>query len=316
MMDVLKTRPIRILIADDETLLSERMIIFLNEKGFECKYVKAGLHIANILPSWMPDFIIYDLMLPDLNGLEFLRQLRQANLLGNDKIKVFITSTHNVTSNVKECLKLGASDYLAKPLKHQDLFMRIVLHMQSKKEINDVKAGTQEIENAQYYLHLVDLLLREALKPGNLDDLLHKLTVMIGMSMKAIRVSLVECDQDARTGWVHASSDNSKINRLKLDLFKYPEILYVLRNEKMLALDNLATDPTMHFVTRQNKEITFNSMIVAPIKISGAHWGVLSIKMADSKQQVNEFEMRYAQLAAHVMGLQLRPEPIALRRAE
>ncbi len=315
-MDVLKTRPIRILIADDETLISERMIIFLNEKGFECKYVKAGMNIANIIPSWMPDFIIYDLMLPDMNGLEFLRQMRQANLLGSDKVKVFITSTRNVSSNVKECLKLGASDYLIKPIKHPDLFMRLVLHMQAKKEINDVKAGTQEIENAQYYLHLVDLLLRESLKPGHLDDLLHKLTMMVGMSMKAVRVSLIECDADARSGWVVASSDNSKINRLKLDLFKYPEILYVLRNEKMLALDNLAADPTMHFVTRQNKEITFNSMIVAPIKISGTHWGVLSIKMADSKQQVNEFEMRYAQLAAHVMGLQLRPEPIALRRAE
>lgn len=316
MMDVLKSRPIRILVADDETLLSERMIIFLTEKGFECRYVKGGTQIANILATWMPDFIIYDLMLPDLNGLEFLRQLRQANLLGNDKIKVFITSTHNVGSNVKECLKLGASDYLIKPIKHQDLFMRLVLHMQSKKEIVDPKQGTAEIENAQYYLHLVDLLLRESLKPGSAEELLHRLTVMVGMSMKAVRVSMVECDPDARSGWVVASSDNSKINRLKLDLFKYPEILYVLRNEKMLALDNLAADPTMHFVTRQNKEITFNSMIVAPIKISGHYWGVLSIKMADSKQQVNEFEMRYAQLAAHVMGLQIRPEPVALRRAE
>ena len=310
-------RPVRVLIADDETLLSERMIIFLNEKGFETRYVKQGHEIGNMLSQWMPDFIIYDLMLPDLNGMEFLRQLKVAGQLGEGKIKVFMTSGHNVQSNVKECLRMGASDYMVKPIKHQDLFMRLVLHMATKKEISESRMGMAEVESAQYYLHLTDLLLRESLKSYAVhEELLHNLTRMVALSMKAVRVSLIECDIDLRAGWVVASSDKRDIGRHKIDLFKYPEIMYCLRNEKLLALDNLVNDPTMHFVTRQNKEIDFNSMIVAPLKIGGSYWGVLSIRMAESKKQVNEFEMRYAQLAAHCLALQLMNEPVRLKKAE
>jgi DNA-binding response OmpR family regulator len=300
-------RPIRILVADDEQLLTGKTIDFLHSKGFETRYVSDGLTARAVVKDWQPDFILYDLMLPGLNAIELLHELRKAKLLGEGKIRVLVTSGHNKKENVKECIRLGAADFLVKPITHEDLFMRMVFHLQQKHDVSDVKRSTKsEDQNALFYMHLTELLLRESLKGEGRDDCLHHLTGMLGHSMGAVRVSVIQCEQDERKGWVIASSDKRSIGGLQLDLGKYPEVLYVLRQDRLLALDNLTADPTMHFVTRQNKEISFNSMIVCPLKIDGANWGVISIRMPASKEFLNEFEIRYAQLAAHVISHVLR----------
>jgi DNA-binding response OmpR family regulator len=298
-----RKRPIRILVADDEQLLTGKTVDFLHSKGFETKYVSDGAAAREVIKDWQPDFILCDLMLPGMNALTLLKELQSAGLLAENKVKVLVTSGHNKKENVKECIRLGAVDFVVKPMTHEDLFMRLVFHLQQKHEITDFRRNaTSEDQSALYYMHLNELLLRESLKGEERDECLHRLTGMLGHSLGAVRVSMIQCDVDDRKGWVIASSDKRSIGGLQLDLGKYPEVLYVLRQDRLLALDNLTTDPTMHFVTRQNKEISFNSMIVCPIKIAGVNWGVLSIRMPATKEFLNEFEIRYAQMAAHVMG--------------
>ncbi|HVK60740.1 MAG TPA: response regulator [Bdellovibrionales bacterium] len=298
-----RKRPVRILIADDEQLLTAKTVDFLHTKGFETQYVSDGVKAREIIKEWQPDFILYDLMLPGMNALTLLKELAAADQLGEGKIRVLVTSGHNKKENVKECIRLGATDFLVKPVTHEDLFMRFVFHLQQKHDLNSLKRSSRaEDQSAIFYMHLTELLMRESLKGHDRDECLHILTGMLGHSMGAVRVSLIECDADERKGWVVASSDKRSIGRLQLDLGKYPEVLYVLRQDRLLALDNLTADPTMHFVTRQNKEISFNSMVVCPIKMAKGNWGVLSIRMPASKEFLNEFEIRYAQMAAHVMS--------------
>lgn len=300
----IKDREIKILIADDETLLSAKLADFLRSKGFDVRQVQNGIQASEAIHEWKPQFVIYDLMLPDMNALVLLKELKSAGLLAEDKIRVFVSSGQNIQSNIRECMRLGAADFLLKPLKHEDFFMRLVLHLQAKREVSDRRSLDED--SAQYFMHLTDLLLRESLKGGPVFESLHNLTGMLAMALKAVRVSMIQCDRDQRLGWVIASSDKKSINNLQLDLGKYPEVMYVMNNEKPLALDNLTTDPTMHFVTQKDKEINFNSMIVSPVRIDNELWGVVSVRLPSSKERLSDFEIRYAQLAAHVMGLVLR----------
>ncbi len=294
---------IRVLVADDDGVLADRMADFLRNNGFNARIARNGVEARSILLTWKPDYVIYDLLLPELNALQFLKYLG-AEALGEDKIKVIVLSGHTNQSNIRECMRLGALDYLVKPFKYIDLLSRLVLHKQKKRTIEEPQAATAD--EAAYFLHLTDLTLREALKNTSLDETLFDLTRMVSMAAKAVRVSVVKCDFDNRKGDVLASSDLRYVKNLQLDLAKYPEILWALKSGKILALENLAGDPAMAFVAKQNKSIQFNSMIVAPIFLGGTQpWGVISARMNETKIKLSDSEIRFVQLVSHVIGLAL-----------
>lgn len=294
----------RVLIADDEILLAQRFAEYLKGKGFSTKVVHTGNEALAAAKNWLPEVVFYDLMLPELNAVAFIRQLKNENLLGDGKVKVLVTSGQSSGHNIQECLKAGASDYLTRKMSHEDLFARLILNLQSKREVLDVHTKPSNDENlAHYFMYLTDLSLREALKGAPSEKCLYNLTGMLGIALKAVRVSCIACDLESKKGWVIASNDKKNIARLEIDLGKYPEILYVMTHNKLLALDNLAADPTMHFVRKATKDIHFNSMIVAPLRISDSSWGVMSVRFPENKKKLNDFEIRYASLLSHVMGM-------------
>ncbi len=304
-MDLLN-RKVRIFIADTENILGEKLSDFLNQNGFDARPAKPGVDVRLVLTQFQPDFIFFDLMYPDLNGLDLLRWAQ--TLPEADRPRIAIMSGHNNPTNVKEAWKLGAIDYLIKPVKPTDVLERLVFHMQKKREMDAKKFPAGDRESALYYMHLTDLALREALQATQTALGLHRLTKMMAISLKAVRVSLVACDINERKGLVIASSDDPAIFKLKIDLGKYPEIIHTIRTEKTLVLDNLASDPTMHFLTKTQKTVAFNSMVVCPIKIGGNHWGVLSARMPEAKKEMEEFEVRFSQILGHVCGLLLARE--------
>jgi CheY-like chemotaxis protein len=303
-------RRLRVLIADDANVVAQKLVAFFEEKGFESLAIKSGKELLATFDSFQPDFVFYDLMLNELNAMEFLKIAKAADKV--TKAKIFVLSGHSSQANIKECLRLGAAEYILKPVTPADLLARMILQMQTKREIKNDDFGDRSgarFENGQYFIHLTDLIMREILKGAPIEDALHNLTGMAALSMKAVRVSITQCDPETRRGWVVASNDKKNIDRLEIDLIKYPELTYVLTQDKLLALDNLAADQTMHFVTRQLKSINFNSMIVAPIKLGSHMWGTLSVRLPDNRKKLADFEMRFTQLMAHVVALAIRREP-------
>ncbi len=306
MSNTLRTQSsVRVLIADDESLLAQRFADFLSEKGFQTKIARTGSEATEHFKKWQPDFVFYDLMLPELNGMSFLKKLRAEGFKASESSGVFILSGHNDPANIRECMRYGALDYIAKPVTQADLLSRLILQMRPKREIQEFKARTaSDYDSAAYFMHLTDLTLREALKGNPVEECLHNITGMTAVALKAVRVSVVKCHWSSKAGQVIASNDKRSIGGLTIQLSKYPEINYVLNHDKLLALDNLAADPTMHFVTKQTKSIEFNSLVVAPIRIGGQIWGVFSARLPESKQKpLTDFEIRYCQFIAHLVGL-------------
>lgn len=302
------TRPseTRILLAEETQFVSDKLRDALIERGFQVQVAISGKQTLEIVREWRPHFVLYDMVMADLVGPALLAKLKAENLLANDKESVdrshvFVMSSHNSTANVKDCLKGGASDYLVKPVKIEDLVSRLILHMQIKRQLAEARAGDQsESGRALHYLHLTELLLREGLKMAPSVTSLYNLVGMLSLATEAVRVSIIEAKLGANEGIVRASSDKKDIDGLKLDLAKYPEVVFVLRSEKTLALDSLKDDATMRSIAQQNKSISFNAMIVCPVKFGGEVWGVVSVRLPDTKRTLSDFEIRFAQLTAHV----------------
>jgi len=134
----------QILIVEDDSVLGAALEKGLTEIGHACNWTQNGISAVQLSESNFFDVIILDLMLPDLSGLEVLRQLRQRK---NDVSVLLLSALGSVEDKVKG-LNTGADDYLVKPFAYAELVARIVAieRRKVKTQITELTAGTLSIE--------------------------------------------------------------------------------------------------------------------------------------------------------------------------
>ena len=110
----------RILIVDDDVTLGERLVRYLDQFDYAAESVEApGLALVRLDAS-VYDLIILDVMMPGMDGFEFLRQLRKTN-----PVPVILLTARGEVSDRIVGLELGADDYLPKPFEPRELVARI-----------------------------------------------------------------------------------------------------------------------------------------------------------------------------------------------
>lgn len=77
------------------------------------------------------DMVICDLEMPNMDGLEFVRRLREKKYLPNSNIPILIVTSHSETVNVQSAIKAGIHGYLVKPVSKTQLEKRIVAALTS-----------------------------------------------------------------------------------------------------------------------------------------------------------------------------------------
>jgi two-component system phosphate regulon response regulator PhoB len=105
---------VRILVVDDDPALQKLVTALLERSGMvPISAVSAQEAAAVLRERPLPDIILLDLMLPDVSGLEFLRQLRTKSAF--DKLPVIILSALADPDQIRDGLAAGADRYLTKP---------------------------------------------------------------------------------------------------------------------------------------------------------------------------------------------------------
>ncbi|MFT6269828.1 MAG: two-component system OmpR family response regulator [Alphaproteobacteria bacterium] len=111
----------RILLVEDDLPLAKELKASLHHKGYAVDHVDNGKHALLSVDANTADLIILDLGLPDLDGLDVLKILKQ----GKTKVSVLILTARDGVEHKVKGLDLGADDYLAKPFSIEELFARI-----------------------------------------------------------------------------------------------------------------------------------------------------------------------------------------------
>lgn len=111
----------KVLIIDDESAILETLEMFLNEKGYEVHTKETGREGLEGLRSDPPDVVILDIRLPDIDGLEVLRRIREEQ---PDLSVIMITAYHDMETTV-QAMKLGAYEYIHKPIDVDELEIAI-----------------------------------------------------------------------------------------------------------------------------------------------------------------------------------------------
>lgn len=108
----------KILVVDDEPSIRKYLQTLLEVDGHEVAAVSSGKEaLDRVGAGERPDLIILDLLMPEMDGLETLRQLMQVER----NLNIVMLSCSNEVSNVVEAIRLGAQDYLTKPFEKPEL---------------------------------------------------------------------------------------------------------------------------------------------------------------------------------------------------
>ena len=109
-----------ILVVEDEPSLAEVVGLYLKRAGYQVQIVSDGKQAMSILEKGIPDFVILDIMLPEVDGLSLTRWLRDRS----DVPIIMVTARREEIDRIAG-LEMGADDYVVKPFSPQELVSRV-----------------------------------------------------------------------------------------------------------------------------------------------------------------------------------------------
>ncbi len=129
----------KILVADDNDLNKETLTEILKEEGYEVKAVNDGREGIEAFLDDKYDLVITDLRMPNVDGLEFLKYIKDAN---RDNIVIMITG-HGTVNAAVSAMKMGAFDFITKPIK-DDLVKLSVSRAMNFAKLRDENVSLKE----------------------------------------------------------------------------------------------------------------------------------------------------------------------------
>lgn len=124
-----KVSKARILVVDDEQNILDLITAYLQKEGFEVRTAMDGPSGLKAVRVYKPDIIVLDILLPGMDGLEVLSELRRES----DAYVIMLTAKSEETDKIVG-LSVGADDYLTKPFSPRELMARIKAVLRRMRE--------------------------------------------------------------------------------------------------------------------------------------------------------------------------------------
>ncbi|MDA8948121.1 response regulator transcription factor [Flavobacteriaceae bacterium] len=141
----MKKGDIKILLVDDEPDILEIIRFNLDKEGYQIKTASNGIKAIEVAEKFLPNLIILDVMMPDLDGIETCERLRQDKRF-QETIIMFLTARGEDYSHVA-AFDAGADDYVAKPVKTKVLVSKIKGLLRRFKEKDTSTTSQLEFKN-------------------------------------------------------------------------------------------------------------------------------------------------------------------------
>ena len=209
----------KILVIEDEKSIAHFISTILTANGYDAMRASSGAEAMSMISSHCPDLVILDLGLPDMDGLDILRQIRSWSTL-----PVVVVSARSHEQDKVSALDLGADDYLAKPFGMMEMVSRIraVLrraapaaapgllqmgNLRMDSASHTVYAGDTRVELTLKEFELLKLFLEHPGRVFTRDQLLERIwstdyvgeTRTVDVHIGTLRTKLGQCGEYIRT---------------------------------------------------------------------------------------------------------------------
>jgi two-component system response regulator AtoC len=141
-----------ILVVDDDQSVRSYLSDFLGSCGYSVECAESGDQaVARLSAGYVPSLIVLDIVMPGINGIEVLENVKRINTT----LPVIILSAGGQTKTVVEAMKVGASDFLVKPFEEQELELAIENVLEKQKLKEEVKNLKRQLDS---YVDAGDIL--------------------------------------------------------------------------------------------------------------------------------------------------------------
>ena len=205
----------KVMIIDDEPIIRKGLKNIVNWKRFDCEVcaeASDGLDGSELIKKHLPDIIITDIRMPGVDGLTMLRDIKEIV----PQSKIIILTGYRDFDYVHEALKLGASDFILKPTKLEELTAII---SRTVKELRFERERSEEFEKLKVMFRQNLPVLREKLLydmvyeiNGNEAEILAKME-LFGISIDKFMLLVVQNDTD--------EADNREISQYDRHLYQF-----------------------------------------------------------------------------------------------
>ena len=131
-----------ILVVDDETRMIRFIRLNLEQDGFQVISAHNGYDALEQVRSQLPNLVLLDVMMPDLDGFEVLQRIREQS-----SIPVIMLTAKGEEDDRVRGLELGADDYITKPFSPRELVSRVRAVLRRTEAAGTVASGTIEVDN-------------------------------------------------------------------------------------------------------------------------------------------------------------------------
>jgi DNA-binding response OmpR family regulator len=284
------SQSVQILVVDDERFFREAIRDVLDRAAVRCVLAATGGEALETARDESIGVVILDIQLPDQSGLEVFRQLRETR----PELRVIILSAHTDQETVLEALRLGAFDYLAKPIHEEELSLAV----RRALETFGIATGWSRLRRR---IALLETTLQELwLKASeeDADDRVQSLregaVQAVSEILGAAKTSLMLLDEGG-TALRVAAARGFKVSHTELDEVPIGEGvagLALARSEPILVSDVGADD---RFAGRAPADrYTSNSFAVAPLAAGARVLGVLCATERASGEPFDEEDLARA----------------------
>ncbi len=163
----------RILVVDDEPQIARVLRTGLKTHGYDVRVAADGVSALETFGDWHPDLVVTDLAMPNLDGLELCRRLRELS-----QLPIIVLSVRGEEKTKVEALDAGADDYVTKPFGMDELLARVraQLRRASKPAISETSSTVLEVGDFNIELESRRVFVRGSevhLTPKEYDLLVH-----------------------------------------------------------------------------------------------------------------------------------------------
>ncbi|MCP4398981.1 MAG: response regulator [bacterium] len=215
----------KILIVDDSPTNLEILSNYLARAGYEIFVKKDGIRALESLEKNHPDIILLDIVMPEIDGFETCRRLKENDVTKDIPI-IFMTALSETQDKIKG-FKLGAVDYITKPFQKEEVLERVNTHLTIQRLQKELRQKNTELQNALERERKMTSDLRLSLSLALPHELRTPLTAILGFSSFLTKQEkLPEPAQIAQYG--------NSIYRSSLRLHRLVENTLIYANLKLL----------------------------------------------------------------------------------
>jgi diguanylate cyclase (GGDEF)-like protein len=130
----------RVMVVDDDPFIARLLEIELRAAGYDVRLASDGREALETIGEWLPDLVLADVMMPNMDGFELTRRLRQDSRTAT--VSVIMLTARGLSADKLEGFSVGADDYIVKPFDTPELLARVRGVLRRAKEMRAVSPLT------------------------------------------------------------------------------------------------------------------------------------------------------------------------------